>query len=47
MKYLDDIFKDYNVPVAIYGHIGDGNAHINPLLNINDPEEFQKNGRAI
>jgi FAD/FMN-containing dehydrogenase/Fe-S oxidoreductase len=42
MKYLDDIFKDYNVPVAIYGHIGDGNAHINPLLNINDPEEFQK-----
>ncbi|MFN8575590.1 MAG: FAD-binding and (Fe-S)-binding domain-containing protein [Candidatus Sericytochromatia bacterium] len=42
MKYLDDIFKEYNVPVAIYGHIGDGNAHINPLLNINDPEEFQK-----
>ncbi len=42
MKYLDQIFKDYNVPVAIYGHIGDGNAHINPLLNINDPEEFRQ-----
>lgn len=42
IKYLDDIFKSYNVPVAIYGHIGDGNAHINPLLNINDPEEFRK-----
>ncbi|GIW22362.1 MAG: hypothetical protein KatS3mg068_1369 [Candidatus Sericytochromatia bacterium] len=42
IKYLDDIFKDYNVPVAIYGHIGNGNAHINPLLNINDKEEFNK-----
>ncbi|MFN8672756.1 MAG: FAD-binding and (Fe-S)-binding domain-containing protein [Candidatus Sericytochromatia bacterium] len=42
IAYLDDIFKEYNVPVAIYGHIGDGNAHINPLLNINDPVEFQK-----
>lgn len=42
MKYLDEIFKNYEVPVAIYGHIGDGNAHINPLLNISDPEEFQK-----
>lgn len=42
IKYLDDIFKEYNVPVAIYGHIGDGNAHINPLLNLSDPEEFQK-----
>lgn len=42
IKYLDKIFKDYDVPVAIYGHIGDGNAHINPLLNINDPEEFRK-----
>ncbi len=42
IKYLDEIFKSYDVPVAIYGHIGDGNAHINPLLNISDPEEFQK-----
>ncbi|MBC7475658.1 MAG: 4Fe-4S dicluster domain-containing protein, partial [Candidatus Sericytochromatia bacterium] len=42
IKYLDEIFKSYNVPVAIYGHIGDGNAHINPLLNISDPEEFKK-----
>lgn len=42
IKYLDAIFKDYDVPVAIYGHIGDGNAHINPLLNISDPVEFQK-----
>ncbi len=42
IKYLDQIFKDYQVPVAIYGHIGDGNAHINPLLNVNDPEEFKK-----
>jgi Fe-S oxidoreductase len=28
--------------VGIFGHIGDGNIHFRPLLDINDPEDFQK-----
>jgi FAD/FMN-containing dehydrogenase/Fe-S oxidoreductase len=42
LAYLEKLFKDLNVPVAIYGHIGDGNAHINPLLDLNDPEDIEK-----
>jgi FAD/FMN-containing dehydrogenase/Fe-S oxidoreductase len=42
IAYLEKLFKDLNVPVAIYGHIGDGNAHINPLLDLNDPADLEK-----
>lgn len=42
IAYLDRLFAEKGVPVAIYGHIGDGNAHINPLLNVNDPADFEK-----
>ena len=30
------------MPVAIFGHIGNGNAHIVPLLNVNDRQDFDK-----
>jgi Fe-S oxidoreductase len=42
IHYLDAFFKELRVPVAIYGHIGNGNAHINPLLDVNNPEDFEK-----
>jgi FAD/FMN-containing dehydrogenase/Fe-S oxidoreductase len=42
IPYLEKMFEEKNVAVAIYGHIGDGNAHINPLLDLNDPEDFSK-----
>ncbi len=41
VAYLEQIFLEKGVAVAIYGHIGDGNAHINPLLNINDATDFE------
>lgn len=40
IAYLEGLFLEKGVVVAIYGHIGDGNAHINPLLNLNDPADF-------
>jgi len=30
-----------NLVFGMYGHIGDGNLHIRPLLDINNPEEFR------
>jgi Fe-S oxidoreductase len=42
IAYLDRLFAEKGVAVAIYGHIGNGNAHINPLLNVNDPADFEK-----
>jgi FAD/FMN-containing dehydrogenase/Fe-S oxidoreductase len=42
IEYLDGLFVRLGVPVAIYGHVGDGNAHINPLLDVNAPEDFER-----
>jgi FAD/FMN-containing dehydrogenase/Fe-S oxidoreductase len=39
IAYLDSYFKERGVPVAIYGHVGDGNAHINPLMDMQNPED--------
>jgi len=41
VAYLEQLFLEKGVAVAIYGHIGDGNAHINPLLDIHDDSDFE------
>lgn len=45
IAYLESLFKAEGVTVAIYGHIGDGNAHVNPLLNLQDPADFARMDR--
>ena len=42
IRYLEEFFKGQRVSVAIFGHIGNGNAHIVPLLNVNDRGDFEK-----
>lgn len=42
IRYLEEFFGAQRVPVAIFGHIGNGNAHIVPLLNVNDPGDFDR-----
>ena len=42
IRYLEEFFERQRVPVAIFGHIGNGNAHIVPLLNVNDHGDFDK-----
>ncbi|HSF66354.1 MAG TPA: FAD-binding and (Fe-S)-binding domain-containing protein [Nitrospiraceae bacterium] len=42
IRYLGEFFAGQRLPVAIFGHIGNGNAHIIPLLDVNDQEDFQK-----
>ena len=42
IRYLEDVFGRQDVPVAIFGHIGNGNAHIVPLLDVNDADDFQR-----
>ncbi|MDC8448737.1 MAG: FAD-binding oxidoreductase [Nitrospira sp.] len=46
IRYLEDFFEGQRVPVAIFGHIGNGNAHIVPLLDVNDRGDFEKMVRA-
>lgn len=42
IRYLEGFFGAQRVPVAIFGHIGNGNAHIVPLLDVHDPGDFRK-----
>jgi FAD/FMN-containing dehydrogenase/Fe-S oxidoreductase len=42
IAYLEEFFSGQRVPVAIFGHIGNGNAHIVPLLDVSDPNDFAK-----
>ena len=42
IRYLEEFFDGQHVPVAIFGHIGNGNAHIVPLLDVNDGGDFAK-----
>jgi FAD/FMN-containing dehydrogenase len=42
IRYLENFFDGQRVPVAIFGHIGNGNAHIVPLLDVNDQGDFEK-----
>ena len=42
IRYLEEFFGGQRVPVAIFGHIGNGNAHIVPLLDVNDEQDFRK-----
>jgi len=42
IRYLEEFFEGQRVPVAVFGHIGNGNAHIVPLLDVNDEVDFKK-----
>jgi FAD/FMN-containing dehydrogenase/Fe-S oxidoreductase len=42
IRFLEDFFGHQRVPVAIFGHIGNGNAHIVPLLDVNDQGDFMR-----
>ncbi len=42
IRYLEEFFAGQRVPVAIFGHIGNGNAHVVPLLDVNDRQDFDK-----
>ena len=42
IRYLEEFFGSERIPVAIFGHIGNGNAHIVPLLDVNDEQDYDK-----
>ena len=42
IRYLEEFFRAQHLPVAIFGHIGNGNAHIVPLLDVNDRDDFAR-----
>ena len=42
LAFLRDYFREEGVAVAVYGHIGNGNAHINPLLDVRETGTMER-----
>ncbi len=42
VTFLGDLSKKYNLPISAYGHAGDGNIHVNILLDGENPDEADK-----
>jgi len=42
MSFLDELVKKYGLPIAAFGHAGDGNIHVNILMDPENPEELRK-----
>ncbi len=43
---IKEVSRQYNLPIPIFGHIGDGNLHPNILFDRRDPEEFARVEKA-
>ena len=42
VRFLSGISATYGIPIPVFGHAGDGNLHVNIMLDKNDPEEMKK-----
>jgi glycolate oxidase len=38
IREVEDIFEQYNLVAAVYGHAGSGNLHLRPLFNVSRPD---------
>ncbi len=44
--YLEQLGEEYGIPIAAFGHAGDGNIHVNMMLDKGNPEE-EKNAEVL
>ena len=47
MEIMDKAANDFEVPIAVFGHVGDGNLHVNIMYNGNDPTEARQAQDAV
>ncbi len=44
IEYITALFDRHNLTYGVFGHIGDGNLHLRPLFDLNDPADFRLAG---
>ena len=42
IRRIKAISEKYNLPIAVFGHAGDGNLHPNILFDKRDPDEWER-----
>ncbi|MBE0558502.1 MAG: glycolate oxidase subunit GlcD, partial [Proteobacteria bacterium] len=47
VRRIRTISEKYRLPIAVYGHAGDGNLHPSVLCNMSDPEEAGRVHQAV
>jgi len=47
LNKIYEIGKKYNLVVPCFGHAGDGNIHVNVMVDGNNPEEVEKGYKAV
>ncbi len=47
VRRIRAISEAYRLPIAVYGHAGDGNLHPSVLCDLSDPEEAKRVHRAV
>ncbi|MEW6334299.1 MAG: FAD-linked oxidase C-terminal domain-containing protein [Thermodesulfobacteriota bacterium] len=47
VRRIRAISEKYGIPIAVYGHAGDGNLHPSVLCDLSDPEEAERVHRAV
>ena len=46
-KFAARLQKKHGIRVACFGHAGDGNIHVNLMMDENDPEQVKRSGSAL
>lgn len=47
IRGMKEIFKEENIEMVIFGHSGDGNFHINPLMDLSSYEHYEKSYKIV
>ena len=47
LDYLEALSQEFSLPVANFGHAGDGNIHVNILVDAGDPTHLERAERIV
>ncbi|MBN2033942.1 MAG: FAD-binding protein [Deltaproteobacteria bacterium] len=47
VSYVNRLSQKYGLPMPVYGHAGDGNIHVNMMLDKKNPDELTKVDKAV
>jgi glycolate dehydrogenase FAD-linked subunit len=47
VSFLERLSVKHGLPIPAYGHAGDGNIHVNIMLDKGEPEEVERAGKAV
>ena len=46
-RFAGQLQKKHGIRVACFGHAGDGNIHVNLMMDESDPEQVKRSGDAL